>query len=182
MPIAANACASQQYSFDTATTAFPDMMPALTGDVVSAATSTTTTVAKVNGVSYPAAPSTHSVPVTTAANTETYKVIPDCTDTSGNHINYTQSTDAWSCGTSIPASVVTLTGTQTLTNKTLSSPTSTGTDTGTETLTNKTLTAPIIGTTTISEAPHMVLISGFQVGNLAAANLGSAATSKGVTS
>ena len=139
LPIAANACASQQYSFDTATTAFPDMMPALTGDVVSAATSTTTTVAKVNGVSYPAAPSTHSVPVTTAANTETYKVIPDCTDTSGNHINYTQSTDAWSCGTSIPASVVTLTGTQTLTNKTLSSPTSTGTDTGTETLTNKTL-------------------------------------------
>jgi hypothetical protein len=115
------------------------MMPALTGDVISAATSTTTTVAKVNGVSYPSGPSTHSVPVTTAANTETYKVVPDCTDTTGNHINYTQSTDAWSCGTSLPASVVTLTGTQTLTNKTLSSPTSTGTDTGTETLTNKTL-------------------------------------------
>ncbi len=150
LPIAANACASQQYSFDTATTAFPDMMPALTGDVVSAATSTTTTVAKVNGVSYPAAPSTHSVPVTTAANTETYKVVPDCTDTTGNHINYTQSTDAWSCGTSIPASVVTLTGTQTLTNKTLSSPTSTGTDTGTETLTNKTLPSPIISDPTIT--------------------------------
>ena len=123
LPIAANACASQQYSFDSATTAFPDMMPALTGDVTSAATSTTTTVAKVNGVSYPAAPSTHSVPVTTAANAETYKVIPDCTDTTGNHINYTQSTDAFSCGTSVPASVVTLTGAQTLTSKTLTSPT-----------------------------------------------------------
>jgi hypothetical protein len=166
LPIAANACASQQYSFDSATTAFPDMMPALTGDVTSAATSTTTTVAKVNGVSYPAGPSTHSVPVTTAANTETYKVIPDCTDTTGNHVNYTQSTDAWSCGTSVPASVVTLSGTQTLTSKTLTSPT---------------LTTPVISTTTISEAPRMVLISGFQAGNLAAGNLGSAATSKGVT-
>jgi hypothetical protein len=122
LPIAANSCASQQYSFDSATTAFPDMMPSLTGDVTSAATSTTTTVAKVNGVSYPSGPSTHSVPVTTAANTETYKVIPDCTDATGNHINYIQSTDAWSCGTSVPASVVTLSGTQTLTNKTIASP------------------------------------------------------------
>lgn len=51
----------------------------------------------------------------------------------------------------------------------------------TDTLTNKTLTSPMIGTTTISEAPRMVLISGFQSGNIAVANVGSAATSKGVT-
>ena len=109
LPIAANACASQQYSFDSATTAFPDMMPALTGDVISAATSTTTTVSKVNGVSYPQTAPAHSVPVvTTAGSATTYKAVPDCTDTTGNHINYTQSTDAWSCGTSVPASVVTL--------------------------------------------------------------------------
>jgi hypothetical protein len=113
----ASACSVQFYTFD-GTNALPDMMPGLTGDVTSPPGSTTTTVAKVNGVSFPSGPSTHSVPVTTAANTETYKVVPDCTDATGNHINYTQSTDAWSCGTSVPANVVTLTGTQTPTNKT----------------------------------------------------------------
>lgn len=34
------------------------------------------------------------------AGTATWKVISDCTDTGGNHLNYTQSTDAFSCGTS----------------------------------------------------------------------------------
>ncbi len=29
-----------------------------------------------------------------------YKVVPDCTDTAGQHINFTQSTDVFSCGTS----------------------------------------------------------------------------------
>lgn len=94
-------------------------MPAFTGDATTSAGSTVTTVGKVNGVSYPAAPSTHAVPVTTTANTETYKVVPDCTDTTGNHINYTQSTDAWSCGTSVPASVVTASSTTTMSNKAL---------------------------------------------------------------
>jgi hypothetical protein len=28
------------------------------------------------------------------------KTLPDCTDTGGNHLNYTQSTNAYSCGTS----------------------------------------------------------------------------------
>ena len=31
------------------------------------------------------------------------KTVPDCTDSAGNHLNFTQSTDAWSCGTSAPA-------------------------------------------------------------------------------
>jgi hypothetical protein len=130
LPIAANACAVQQYSFEALNVGFPDMMPALTGDVTSSATSTVTTVAKVNGVSYPSGPATHSVPVTTAANTETYKLIPDCTDISGNHINYTQSTDTFSCGVSVPANTVTTTATQTLSTKTLVSPAFTGTETG----------------------------------------------------
>lgn len=46
-----------------------------------------------------ASPASHAVPVD-VAGTSTYKVVPDCTDTGGNHINYTQSTDAFSCGTS----------------------------------------------------------------------------------
>lgn len=42
----------------------------------------------------------HSVPVATASTTIVSKVVPNCTDTGGNHLNYTQSTDAFSCGTS----------------------------------------------------------------------------------
>jgi hypothetical protein len=60
----------------------------------------TPTVTTVNGVSFPSSPATHSVNVITASNTSTAKVIPDCTDTGGNHLNFTQSTDAFSCGTS----------------------------------------------------------------------------------
>ena len=41
----------------------------------------------------------HAVPVD-VGGTSTYKVVPDCTDTGGNHLNYTQSSDAFSCGTS----------------------------------------------------------------------------------
>ncbi len=39
----------------------------------------------------------HAVPVD-VAGTPTWKVVPDCQDSTGNHINYTQSTDAFSCG------------------------------------------------------------------------------------
>lgn len=71
----------------------------LSGDVSTSGT-LSTTVGKVNGVAYSASPSTHAVPVVTASNTTTYKVIPDCQDTGGNHLNYTQSSDTISCGTS----------------------------------------------------------------------------------
>lgn len=46
-----------------------------------------------------ASAASHAVPVD-VAGTSTYKVIPNCIDSAGNHINYTQSTDAFSCGTS----------------------------------------------------------------------------------
>jgi hypothetical protein len=62
--------------------------------------STNATVAKVNGVAYAASPPTDTVPIITASNTATYKAVPDCTDTGGNHLNYTASTHAISCGTS----------------------------------------------------------------------------------
>lgn len=58
------------------------------------------TIVGVNGVAYSASPATDTTPVITAANTATYKAIPNCTDTGGNHINYTTSTHAFSCGTS----------------------------------------------------------------------------------
>lgn len=76
-------------------------MPALTGDATTSAGACATTVAKVNGIAYSATAGAHSVEVITTANTTaTAKTLPDCTDTGGNHLNFTQSTDAFSCGTS----------------------------------------------------------------------------------
>lgn len=54
----------------------------------------------LNGVAYPSSPSLHSVPVVTATNVATYKVLPNCLDSGGQHLNYTQSTDVLSCGNS----------------------------------------------------------------------------------
>lgn len=41
----------------------------------------------------------HAVPVD-VGGTIIWKVVPNCLDTAGQHINYTQSTDTWSCGSS----------------------------------------------------------------------------------
>lgn len=43
----------------------------------------------------------HQVPVATGSGVvPTFKTVPDCVDSGGNHLNYTQSSDAFSCGTS----------------------------------------------------------------------------------
>jgi hypothetical protein len=41
----------------------------------------------------------HQVPLATATNIYTAKTVPDCSDVAGNHLNFTQSTDTFSCGT-----------------------------------------------------------------------------------
>lgn len=51
-------------------------MPALTGDVTTSAGAVATTVGKVNGVAYSAAPATNTVPVVTSSNTITYEQVP----------------------------------------------------------------------------------------------------------
>ena len=58
----------------------------------------------VNGVAFPASPSLHSVPVITATNVASWKIVPDCVAT-GNTIQFTQATNAWSCGTASPGAV-----------------------------------------------------------------------------
>lgn len=45
----------------------------------------------------------HQVAVGQTGADPAAKTIPNCTDTTGNHLNYTQAGDTWSCGTSIPA-------------------------------------------------------------------------------
>jgi hypothetical protein len=42
----------------------------------------------------------HQVPVATGTNAYTAKTLPDCQDTAGNHLNFTQSTNGFSCGSS----------------------------------------------------------------------------------
>ncbi len=67
------------YSIDTTTYLTGNQNITLSGDVTGgpAATAITTTVAKVNGVSYGTSPSTNTVPVVTGLNTVTYEAVPN---------------------------------------------------------------------------------------------------------
>jgi len=58
-------------------------------------------VANINGTVYPSLGAQHSVPVMTTASTNvSYKVVPNCTTALG----FTQSTDTWTCTTTIQQS------------------------------------------------------------------------------
>jgi hypothetical protein len=90
----------------------------LSGDAVTTGNNTVVNV-KLNGVAYAATPATHSISIITAANTATAKVIPDCPDSAGNHLNFTQSGDTITCGNTSSGSgsgTVTHTGSLTATN------------------------------------------------------------------
>jgi hypothetical protein len=56
---------------------FGSQFPALSGDLSSSAGSTSVSVTHVDGVSFPATPSTNTVPVVTATNTTTYEPVPN---------------------------------------------------------------------------------------------------------
>ncbi len=53
-----------------------------------------------NPYTIPATIAAHQTLVATGTTAVVAKTLPNCTDTGGNHLNYTQSTDAFSCGTS----------------------------------------------------------------------------------
>ena len=66
-------------------------------------------VGAVNGVSYPTNPAVDTVPTVTATNTVSYRAVPDCDDSIGQHLNYDTATHTWTCGNStrsVPAFVV----------------------------------------------------------------------------
>jgi hypothetical protein len=71
----------------------------LSGDATTSGTSAVTVV-KVNGTSIPSSPSTNQVAIVTAANTATYKTLPACVDTGGQHLNWDNSAFAFICGVS----------------------------------------------------------------------------------
>ncbi len=70
--------------------------PTLAGDVTTPGSSLTTTVVKLNGNSVPTGAAAHQVLDCTSASTCVWKTVPDCNGSS-NALNYTQSTDVWSC-------------------------------------------------------------------------------------
>jgi hypothetical protein len=72
----------------------------LSGDVSAVTAGGALTIGKVNGTSFPAVPTIHQTPVVTSPNTATWKTLPNCLDAGGNHLNYAQSTDLFSCGSS----------------------------------------------------------------------------------
>jgi len=73
----------------------------LVGDVTGSCAATL--VAAINGAAVPANPSTSQILIITAANTFTYKSIPLCTDSNGQHLNFTTIGFNFSCGTSVSA-------------------------------------------------------------------------------
>src|ERR1700688_3515067 len=70
----------------------------LTGDTTSVAMATTTV--KINGTTVPTNAAADQFLRTTASAVASWATMPDCTDSGGNHVNYTASTHALSCGTS----------------------------------------------------------------------------------
>lgn len=71
-------------------------MPALTGDCTTSAGTVAITCTKINGNSVPSGAAAHQMLVAISANAFALKTIPDCNGGT-NAINYTQSTDLWSC-------------------------------------------------------------------------------------
>ena len=68
----------------------------------------------------PATIAAHQVIVATSTTATVAKTIPDCTDNAGNHLNYTQSTDVFSCGTTSSTTTV-ATGTSAMGTSAISS-------------------------------------------------------------
>lgn len=85
----------------------------LSGDTSgSGATAITTTTSKVNGVSYPAAPSTNTLPVVTSANTITYETVPNSAlQNAATTVNGTVCTLGASCTISVSGTTFQTNGT-----------------------------------------------------------------------
>lgn len=65
-----------------------------------AASKLTGVVAVANGGTGSAPASDDQVLVSDSSSAATWRSVPNCTDATGNHLNYTTATNGWSCGTS----------------------------------------------------------------------------------
>ena len=102
-------------------------LPALTGDTTTSAGSCATTTAKVDGVSYPASPSTNTVPVVTGTNTVSYETVPVLAGGTGA----TTASGALTNLGALPLAGGTMTGTEVLAAGSLSAPSLSISGTGT---------------------------------------------------
>jgi hypothetical protein len=84
-------------------------VPGGSANKVNAATELKNQVPVANGGLGLSTVANHQTPVGTATDTYTAKTIPDCPDTGGNHLNFTQSSNNYACGTSL-GSGATVTG------------------------------------------------------------------------
>lgn len=57
-------------------------------------------VVKINGTSVPVNSAANQLLITSASATGLWTTVPSCTDTGGNHLNFNNGTQAFSCGTS----------------------------------------------------------------------------------
>ena len=71
----------------------------LAGDATTSGTSTVTVV-KINGNSVPSGAATNQMLVATGASVLGFTTIPNCADTIGQHLNYNNSTQTFTCGSS----------------------------------------------------------------------------------
>lgn len=55
----------------------------------------------VNGIGFQSSPSTNTVPVVTAGDSASYESIPNCQDSSGNHLNFNTTNHTFACGTTV---------------------------------------------------------------------------------
>lgn len=74
-------------------------LPVFAGDVSSAGGSAAINVLRINGTSVPLNASADTVLGTTGAATAAWFAIPNCQDSSGNHLNYNTTIHAFTCGT-----------------------------------------------------------------------------------
>lgn len=67
------------------------------------------TVAKIDGTSVPVNSAANQLLITSASATGLWTTVPNCQDTTGNHLNFNNGTQAFTCGTSVPAGTGTVT-------------------------------------------------------------------------
>lgn len=75
-------------------------MPAFTGDATSTSSTTILTVGRVNGTVFPQNSAPNQIPITVASASIGWASMPDCTDSTGNHLNFSISTHGFTCGNS----------------------------------------------------------------------------------
>lgn len=99
MVVAATSATATQALFATTTAGAPGYRAIADADIPDTITASNYQLLDTQLTTLSATPTDDAIPVGSGTDW-VYKVIPDCVDTGGNHLNYTAATNAFSCGTS----------------------------------------------------------------------------------